>query len=75
MNIEDIDFLPTEDLLASLFRRFDAALFIGHMARSEEAGEIVFETYGDFPTCYGLAQISLDALCRNSFPDDSTPSV
>lgn len=71
---EDLDFIETEVLLMSLFKRFDAAVFMGHKSRSDEEAELMFEPHGDFPTCYGLAQMAVDHMQRNS-PDDCPPSV
>ena len=69
MTNNDLTFIDTDELLSELARRSHAHLYIACKDDSNTLSSITFETVGLFPTCYGLARLSVDFLkeeLRNS---------
>jgi hypothetical protein len=62
--LQDIELLATDDLVAELLKRFDAAIFAGiQVGTAADRNEVQMDWTGCGHTCAGLAQhVSLKAI-------------
>ena len=66
----DIKFIPSEDMIKELQKRFDEMVFLGAAKRTVELEDLVVSFSGSYHACVGLIEVGKLALHAGGVGDD-----
>ena len=66
----DLSFVPSDDMIKELQRRFDELVVIGSAQRTRQTEDLTVAFSGSYHSCVGLIELGRIAIQAGGSPDD-----
>lgn len=68
--MNDLSYVPSEDMLRELRRRFDEMIFLGSTKRTKQVEDLTVLFSGSYHACIGLVEVGRMAIQAGGAFDD-----
>ena len=68
--MSDLNFVPSEDMLKELRRRYDEMIFLGSMKRTAQVEDLTVLFSGSYHACLGLVEVGRMAIQAGGTHED-----